>query len=128
MRRAHDGSAAIRRRTRLPFPIINTKAMLETALRAVDLSIIAERRATGFDRFLQHGADGVVQLFQTLRADAAGFLRWRNAGAVQRFDNIDVAEASDDALIQQRRLDARLLAGERVLQIRQMERVAERLR
>ena len=59
---------------------------------------------------------------------AACRLRRRNAGAVQRFDDVDVAEPSDDALIQQRRFDRRLLVRERAFQIRLMKLIAERLR
>ena len=52
----------------------------------------------------------------------------RQPGAEQRLAGIDVAEAGDDALIEQCRLDRRQLAGQRRTQVRTIETGLERLR
>jgi len=80
--------------------------MLEIAEFAVGPRIVAQGRTAGGDRIGQHVPDGANEALRTLRAgDARGRAVRRNAGAVERLADIDVAEARDHALIEQRCLD-----------------------
>ena len=64
---ALDGPAAIGREAFFPLAVIDTEAMLETALGAVDARIVAERRAARLDGFFKHGANRMIELFQAWR-------------------------------------------------------------
>ena len=83
-------------------------------------------RQPAFDRLDQ--AFGVIGGRALARCQRRGAALGREARAMQRLAHVDIAEAGDDLLIRQCRLEARLFAGARVRQHGGIERVAERLR
>ena len=92
---------------------IDQEGMLEIAERAVGLAMIAQGRAAGGDRLLQNGADrggksfGLGGRLAACAGDRAGLAQRRQAGAMKGFADIDIAEAGDEALIEQRGLQRR---------------------
>ena len=113
--------------------VVDPEIVLEIAERAVGAAMIAQRRAAGLDRVVEHRLDGVDQRARRARSARRDGRRWwrlalrRQQCAMQRLADIDVAEPRDDALIEQRRLQAGVLAGARLRQHGGVERVAERL-
>src|SRR5271166_800377 len=57
LRNPDDRPAAARPRAVRTFAVIDRKGVLEIAERAVGLTVIAQGRAAGFDRFLKDGVD-----------------------------------------------------------------------
>ena len=112
------GSSAAFSGARLALAVISLEAMLKAAEPAVGALVVAQRRAAGLDGIRQHGLDGGDQSFRffgglaRFRGQRAGALQRRNAGAMQRLAGVDVAEAGDQFLVEQRRLDRGGLAFE----------------
>src|SRR6266702_3167371 len=137
---SHDAATA-RGLTFLVFAVVDLKGMLEIAEFAGGLAMVAQRRAAGIDRLIQHGVNCIDQTFGVIGRFApgnalewSGFGRqrrgqspWRQMRTKQRLADIDVAEPRDHALIEQRRLQAGLLVGAGARQHRRVEFVAERL-
>src|SRR5690606_21252397 len=111
--------------------IVNAEMMLKIAKRAVGLRIVAQRGAAGGDRLLKRLADRRGEpLRRRPRAgmgQRAGGPQRREAGAMQRFANINIAEAGDERLVEQRSFQRRSPACEKICEQRAVERLAERL-
>ena len=108
--------------------------MLEIAELAVRLAMVPQRRSARLDRLLEHGADRLDQrmgragrVSRRVRQDA-GRPQRRQPGAKQRFADVDIAEAGDPLLVEQRALQRRARAGEQLRQARGVEFRRERLR
>src|SRR5262249_50311444 len=113
--------------------VIDAEMMLKISELAVRLAVVAQRRAAGLDRRVEHRLDGLDERVGALvrgaaRRDGRGAALRRHVCAVQRLADIDVAEARDDGLVEECRLEARLAAGAALRQQRGVEGVAERLR
>ena len=112
--------------------VVDAKAVLEIAERAVGLTMIAQRRAAGRDGFEKNLADrsgepvGALGRSAVLAREAAGGAARRQAGPMQGLADIDIAEARDERLVEQRSLERRRLAGEKRREPRAVELVAER--
>src|SRR5690242_19120067 len=103
-----DGPGASRRDAALAGAVVDPEMMLEIAELAVRAAVIAQRRAAGLDGVAQHRLDGIDQALGPFigRASAGrngrGEALGRKAGPMQRFADIDVAEARHHLLIRQR--------------------------
>src|SRR6185312_429926 len=101
---------------------------------AVRPLVIAQRRAAGLDRIVEHRLDAVDQPLGAFvrRAGLARDGRCKALGreqrAMQRLADVNVTEPGYHALIRERRLETRLLALAGRSQHRGIEGVAERLR
>src|SRR5579862_7746294 len=108
---APDGAWTTGRAALFAFAVVDTEAMLEHAEPAVGEFVIAQRRAAGFDRVVENNLDALDQAFGTFvrcacfRGDGRRQALWRQRRAMQRLADIDVAEAGDDALVEQGRLE-----------------------
>src|SRR6266404_7400000 len=91
--------------TGLGFAAIDQEMMLEIAGIAGGLGVIAQGGAAGSNGILQHFLNRRHQRGQTLALDRARQPFGRDAGAEQRLADIDIAQACDQPLVQQRRLD-----------------------
>jgi hypothetical protein len=108
--------------------------VLEIARAAVRSAKIPQRRAAGLHRLDQHRAHPGRQVVEPARRRAA--LEHQlprldigpDMGTVQRLAHIDVAQPGDHSLVEQRRLDRRLLALEALSHLLGIEIVAQRLR
>src|SRR5579859_8278911 len=95
----HDAAHALGAgapRAGLAFAPIDRPAVLEIAEFAVRLHIVAQRRAAGRDRLLEHLADRRGEALGARGADRGGEPARREARAVERLAGIDVAEPGDD--------------------------------
>src|SRR5450631_2771670 len=116
----------------LAFAVINLDRVLEIAEFAGGLAMVAQRRAAGLDRLIQHRVNGIDQAFGVIGRfsffcrQGRGQSSRRQMRTKQRLTDIDVAEARDHALIEQRRLQAGLLAGTGARQHGGVEFIAER--
>src|SRR5271166_6071719 len=96
-----DRPAAARPRAGRAFAVIDRKGVLEISERAVGLTVIAQGRAAGRDRFLEDGVDRSRQSGGGAGRTAAGVgqnarpARGIEAGAKKRLADVDVAEAGD---------------------------------
>ena len=115
-----DRSVAARRRARRALTIIDAKTMLEITQRAIRLSVIAQGGAAGGKRLLQYGLYRCWQARErrcrlSIRAHkrCAGAFR-RDAGAIERLTNINIAQPRDQPLIEQQGFHRRLAAGKSV--------------
>ena len=119
-------------------PCTSTSGLRAIAEFAVGLAMIAQRRAAGLDRRIEHRLDGVHErncarirraaasstarrVHKGLRTRVGGAaLQWSRRGAaatgppVQGFADIDVAEAGDDGLVLEQRRQARLWSAQAV--------------
>src|SRR5699024_2024432 len=73
--------------------VIYRQFLLKIARAAVDTDIVAQCRAAGGDGVAQHLFYGDGELVITRRADAPGRTLGVNAGSVQRFRGINIADA-----------------------------------
>src|SRR5450631_4235932 len=116
----------------LAFAVINLERVLEITEFAGGLAMVAQRRAAGLDRLIQHRVNGIDQAFGVIGRlsffcrQGRGQSSRRQMRTKQRLTDIDVAEARDHALIEQRRLQAGLLAGTGARQHGGVEFIAER--
>src|SRR5690606_11569032 len=101
---ARHGAPTVFSRTGMSFPVIDAEAVLKVTQRAVSLDVIAQGRATRDDCFRDDLADGLRQHFADIWIVRYGACRAGRveAGAPQRLANIDVAEACDQSLVEQR--------------------------
>src|ERR1700744_1994670 len=113
--------------TRQAFTSIDQKVMLEIAGVAGGLGVIAQGRSTGGDRILQHFLDRGYQGHDLLALERTRQPFGRDVAAEQRLADIDVAQARHHPLVQQRRLDRRLLPVQRPGQMIGVETVRQRL-
>src|SRR5205823_3402484 len=129
-----DRAVAAARRAALAGAIVDAEIVLETAELAVSATMIAQRRAARLDGLAEHRLDRVDERVRALvrcavaRRDRRRLALGRQMRAVQRFTDVDVAEASDDLLVGERRLQAGLAPRACLGQQRRTEFVAERLR
>src|SRR5262245_40522471 len=113
---AHDAAAAAVRAAATR-AIVDAKLVLKAPEFAVGAAVIAQRRAAGGDRSLEHLLDGgdeahrVRRRHTGARRQGRGFAPRRQPRAVERLADIDVAEAGHDLLVEQRGFEARRLAG-----------------
>ena len=105
---AGDEDAADRRaadQARFARPEIDLVFQLEKALFSRCVHVIGDGRAAQCDRFAQHCLDGGAQSLQFCSGEAASLASRTNAGAKQAFIRINVADAMEKLLIQQRGFD-----------------------
>src|SRR5258708_10753863 len=99
----------------LALAVVDLKRVLEIAEFTRSLAMIAQRRAAGLDRLVQHRVDssdetpGMVGRLALSRGQRSGQTTRREMRAEQRLADINVAQPGDDALIKQRRLQAGFL-------------------
>src|SRR5580700_5251053 len=103
--------------TGLALAVIDAKIVLEQPQLTVGAAVIAQRRAAGFDRLVEHVLDRLHETLGALgrrarsrRQGRCGALG-RQARAVQSLAHIDIAETGDDALVAQGGLQPGLLAS-----------------
>jgi len=123
---ANLGTASVG--ARFAFAVIDSEAMLEIPQFAVGLNIIAQRRPTGGNGVVENRANGHHQPLGTAPWNAGRLAPRRHAGPPKRLRHIDIAEASDDPLVEQRRLDRRRPPNQCFCQGRCVEPIAEWLR
>lgn len=83
---------------------IDLKAFLEIAQRAVGGGVIAQTGATGGDGFVEDIDNSGGKAGDLFALDAAAGAGGVDAGAEERFADVDVAEAGDETLIEEERL------------------------
>src|ERR1700757_775172 len=115
--------------------------MLEIAELARGLAMIAQARAAGLDRIVEHRMDRAYQPLGVIGRLAPGNALalsgpcrkrrgeppWRQMRTMERLADIDVAKPRHHTLVEQSSLEARLLARAGLRQHRGIELVAERL-
>src|SRR5450830_48820 len=113
----HDAfDLALAARTRRTLAVIDLETVLEIAERAVGTAVVAQRRAAGLNRVLEHRLDGIDQRAGTCVrltiavGDSGSKPLGSEPRAEQRLADIDVAEPGDHALIAERGFQRGLLA------------------
>src|SRR5689334_6498882 len=112
---AADGAAAARRPAFFALAVVDLERVLEVAKLARGLAMVAQRRAAGLDRLVQHRVDlfhqppRVIGSLALLGRERCGQTPRRQMRAIERLADIDVAKSRHHALIEQRRLQAGLL-------------------
>src|SRR5688572_17267672 len=107
--------------TPLAFPVIDTEAII--VARRLALHRFLKHLTDGDDQRLEYRTRRPIALHQGRRQTGGPYLR-----SVQRFARVDVAESSNDALVEQRRLDVRPSAAQRSRQEAGAEVARQRLR
>ena len=85
---------------------------LEVAAHALRINVVGDGRAAEFDGSAQDGLQGGAQADEFGASEAAGLAARTDAGAKERLIGVDVANAVEQRLVQQRGLDRRLAATE----------------
>src|ERR1035441_10193409 len=96
----------------LPAAAVNLVFDLEVAAHAFCIHVVGDGRAAEFDGSAQDGLQGCAQADEFGASEAAGLAAWTDAGAKERLVGVDVANAVEQRLVQQRCLDRRLAATE----------------
>src|SRR3569623_2105529 len=128
------GATTAARPARLALAIVDLKRVLEIAELARGLAMVAQRRAARLNRGVQHGADrnnephGMVGWRAAAIGQRGSLPFRRQMRAKQRLADIDVAKPSDDALVEQRRLQRSLFPRAGLRQHGGIKRIAERFR
>src|SRR5690625_314544 len=115
-------------RTGLTLAAIDRPSVLKVAQFPGGLHVIPQAAAAGRDRFLKNVADRPGQSLGALTPNAVRDASGGKACAIKSFAGIDVTEAGDHSLIQQRSLDRALATLQRRRQSGTIEGIAERLR
>src|SRR4029077_7999281 len=114
----HDAAAA-RAKAGFTLPSISAKLVLEGAPLAICLGVIAQGRAALLDRLGENAADRLGERFtpgarhRALVRKRGGRAPRRKPRAKQRLAHIDIPEARDQALVEERRFQRSRLAGEK---------------
>src|SRR5690348_3444681 len=116
-----DAGPTIATRTTFAFAIVDGEVALEIAELARGADVIAQARAADRDRMIEHALDRLRQARGAFALYRPRQALGRQPGPVEAFAGVDVADADDHALIEQRRFDRRLLAGEQSRQRRAVE-------
>src|SRR5436190_16625605 len=130
---AANGAAAAPGLALLALAVIDLERMLEITEFTRGLAMVAQRRTAGLDRLVQHRVNLVHQIprmiggFAFFGRKGRGEPAWRQMGAVECLADIDVAKSRHHALVEQRRLQARLLVVAGARQEVGVELIAERL-
>src|SRR3984893_13562989 len=117
--KALDDSVAARGLAFFAFAVVDLERVLEIAELARGLAMVAQRRAAGLDRLVQHRVNrgdqpfGVIGRLALFGGQRRGRSARRQMSAKQRLADIDIAEPGDHALVEQRRLQAGLPVGAR---------------
>jgi len=90
-------------------------------------AVVPERRSVGCDGGPQDPANLTVQPAVVLRLEAAGRLRWIDAGCEERFVGVDVPDTCEVSLIHDHLLDCLAAAPERSTELLGRESILERL-
>lgn len=105
-----DRSTTALRPAGLPDPVVDPERVLEGAGPAIRVGIVSQGRSTGRHRLPQHFADhpGQALGLECRRAvrfrEAAGRRLRVEPGPVQGLADVDVAQARDEALVEEGRL------------------------
>ena len=93
-------------KARLPVALVDPVLKLEFAAIAVGIDVVGNGRAAGTDGFGQNLADCAVERQELLLRQVFRDARRMQARAKQALVRIDVADAAQDALVEQQGLDA----------------------
>ena len=96
---------------------VGDEALLRRAVAAVGRAEVADRGALRLDAGLERRDDGRVEAGDAGAREAPGGRRGMDPRREQRLVGVDVADAGDDALVEERGLDRRLAARERARQV-----------
>jgi hypothetical protein len=99
------------------FAVVYREAFGEVAELSARRSEIAKGRPAGGDRFGKNFVDREDKPFEARWRDASPSARRMNAGSVERFAYINIAEAGHDALIEEQQLDRCASAGELLFEV-----------
>ena len=103
--RSHDRFAASY--ARFAEPAVDREGVLEPALEPLGIDVVVDARSAHFDRALQNVDDRAVKpANRRLRQRLGGPAR-TDPGLPQRLARIDVSDARDALLVEQKRLDRR---------------------
>src|SRR5690348_5893933 len=108
---AFDAGPAIAPRTAFAFAIVDGEMALEIAELTRCADVVAQARAADRDRVFEHAFDRRGKACGTVALHRSRQSLGRQTGPIEALARIDIADADDDALIEQRRFDRRLLAG-----------------
>jgi len=101
---------AWRRRCRTRLRAVDLVFDLEVAAHALRINVVGDGRAAEFDGSAQDGLQGGAQADEFGASEAASLAARTDAGAEERLVGVDVANAVEQRLVQQRGLDRRLAA------------------
>ncbi len=118
---------AARFETELAGPVVDLEAVLEITELAIGAGMVAQGGAAGLQRLFQNRADGLRERAGAARRERAGEAARRQPGPEQGLADIDIAEARNDLLVEQRRLERGLAPRKYGRQEIAAEFVAERL-
>ena len=107
-------------------PGVNREMVLEIAQFAVRPAMVAQSRSAGFDGLRQYGPNRRGESFGAPPRHRCRGSKRRYSGPEQAFADIDVAEARDNRLVKEGRLDRRTTPGEAGGEHRPAERVRQR--
>ena len=113
--------------TSLSGTVVDPVMQLEPATFAIDANVLRVRQsaAASLNRFAEHTHDRSVQLGDFAGFDGVGRSIPAHSGEVQALVAVDVADASDDMLIEQQRLDLTRTATKDVGELLPTESVGE---
>ena len=86
---------------------MDEEPLLEGAAGAVDVAKVVDRRPLGVDPGLQRLLDRVAQRLELPTRQPTGRTQRMDPGPEQRLVGVDVADAGDPALVEQKGLDRR---------------------
>ncbi len=107
--------------------VVDLEAVLKITELAIGAGMVAQGGAAGLQRLFQNRADGLGERARAARRERAGEAARRQAGPEQGLADIDIAEARNDLLVEQRGLERGLAPRKYGRQEIAAEFVAERL-
>src|SRR5215469_1674809 len=122
-----DARAAIAARAQFAFAIVDGEVALEIAELARGVDIITQARPADGDGMVEYALNGLGQTRGAFALHRARQPPGRQASPVKALAGIDIADADDDTLIEQRRFDRRLLVRKQSRQRHTVERRRQRL-
>src|ERR1051326_5234967 len=98
----------------LMFAPVNAELELEEPFVAFGIDVIRNRRSASRNRFLQHLGDRLVEPSQLIARERSRATTRPHSCAEQRLVGVDIADAAQQLLVEQRALDRRLTFAEQV--------------
>ena len=111
---------------RRPGPLVDLQVLLHGAV-AVGGGVVVDGRAASLDRLREHRTDLAVKACLVGRTKGRRPAQRVETGAPERLVRVDVADAGDERLVKEQRLEPRVAASQPRPERAQGERVVERL-
>ena len=102
--------------------LVDAMLQLEESPDAICVDVIGNGRATELNRLFQNRTESEPELFKFRARESPGAAAWTDSGAKQALIGIDVSDARQQGLIQERGFDREFTSAKELCKLRRLDR------